>query len=419
MSLLLDSEAQFASRAKEVGLSATVIQNLKDVGVNHLSALAFAVGQPGQAISVTDVDTFLQNAMGRPPILAENTAIRRLAFEAQTLITASLRQIVEARDDDGTPKKIGAAERETRMAAIRAELGGLCISDDNEPSHLLLEKACQIGETNALKYLEPSSCTSRSQEVQGSSKTKELSFEGGSLVIKDKDDKLIAPTSSEMQFLFAMNRRGVAYKFARLMTFEQHSTWANFLIQAMQREPPPGYAKPSLHQIMLCDKAAFTRLASTLSSVRQAPDGSFPLGLGLLELRSDPTIALHLVPLARQVAPQASTGRRTGPYGGGGKAQQQNVPDRKGRGKGKQGKTPPMPAELRNKWHRTSSEPLSASLTTQPKAATKHVMESSAKRDGTFAQSRAAYKRTLCRTTPRSLDGVRKTGAGLLSISVS
>ena len=55
MSLLLDSEAQFASRAKEVGLSATVVQNLKDAGVNHLSALAFAVGQPGQAISVTDV----------------------------------------------------------------------------------------------------------------------------------------------------------------------------------------------------------------------------------------------------------------------------------------------------------------------------------------------------------------------------
>ena len=111
------------------------------------------------------------------------------------------------------------------MTAIRAELGGLCIGDDNEPSHLLLEKACQTGETNTLKYFEPSSCTSRSQEVQGSSKTKEVSFEGGSLIIKDTDDKLIAPTSSEMQFLFAMNRRGVAFKFARLMTFEQHSTF--------------------------------------------------------------------------------------------------------------------------------------------------------------------------------------------------
>ena len=42
MSLLLDSEAQFASRAKEIGLPQAVIQNLKDVGVNHLSALAFA-----------------------------------------------------------------------------------------------------------------------------------------------------------------------------------------------------------------------------------------------------------------------------------------------------------------------------------------------------------------------------------------
>ena len=354
MSLLLDSEAQFAARAREIGLTTAVVDSLRDAGVNHLSALAFAVGQPGQPLAIAEVDTFLQGALGRAATIAENTAIRRLAFEAQTLITASLRQIVEARDD-GAPKKIGAAERETRMAAIKTELAGLSICDDNEPSHLLLEKACQIGETNTLKYLEPSSCTSRSQEVQGSSKTKELSFEGGALVIKDKDDKLIAPTSSEMQFLFAMTRRGVAFKFARLMTFEQHSTWTNFLIQAMQRDPPPGYCKPSLHQVMLCDKAAFTRLASSMGSVRQAPDGTFPLGLRLLELRSDPTIALHLVPLARQVSAQPAA-QRTSPYGThGGKAQQHAAAERKGKGKGKKGKTPPMPAELKNKWHRTAS----------------------------------------------------------------
>lgn len=166
MSLLLDSEAQFASRAREVGLTPAVVESLKDAGVNHLSALAFAVGQPGQPLAVAEVDTFLQGALGRAAAIAENTAIRRLALEAQMLITASLRQIVESRDD-GAPKKIGAAERETRMAAIKAELAGLSISDDNGPSHLLLEKACQIGESNTLKYLEPSSCTSRSQEVQG------------------------------------------------------------------------------------------------------------------------------------------------------------------------------------------------------------------------------------------------------------
>ena len=100
---------------------------LRAAGVNHLSALAFAVGQPGQAIVPGEVDAFLQNALGRVATLAESSAVRRLAFEAQTLLVASLRQIVEQRDD-GTLKKIGAAERETCMEAIRVrralDLGG-------------------------------------------------------------------------------------------------------------------------------------------------------------------------------------------------------------------------------------------------------------------------------------------------------
>ena len=114
------------------------------------------------------------------------------------------------------------------MEAIRNELGGKSITDEYEPSHALLEKACQIHESNCLKYLERSSCTSRCQEVPGSSKTKELVFEGRSLVVKDKDDKLVAPTSSEFQVLEAMTRRGIAFKFARLMTYEQHSLWVTF-----------------------------------------------------------------------------------------------------------------------------------------------------------------------------------------------
>lgn len=241
MALLLESEAQFSARAREIGLTDAVLQALQAAGVTTLSQLAFTVGQPGQALVPAEVDRFLTQVLGRAPVLAEGTAIRRLAFEAQTLLVASLRQIVDQRDD-GAPKRIGAAERDARMQTIRPELGGLTIADENEPSHVLLEKACQIHETNNLKYLEPSMCTSRAQEVQGGTKTKELAFEGGSLVIKDKDDRLIAPTSSELQFLNAMTRRGIAFKFAQLMNFEQHSQWASFLLQAMQREPPPGYA---------------------------------------------------------------------------------------------------------------------------------------------------------------------------------
>ena len=162
------------------------------------------------------------------------------------------------------------------------------------------------------------------------------------MVIKDKEDKLIAPTSSEIQFLQAMTRRGIAFKFAKLMTYEQHTTWLNFLMQAMQREAPPGYSRPSLHQAMMCDKAAFTRLGSSMGSVRQLPDGSYPLGLRLLELRSDPSIAFYLAP-------------RASPYNAAHRPGNAANQERKGKGKGKKGKNPPMHAELRNKWHRTSS----------------------------------------------------------------
>ena len=352
MSLLLESEAQFKSRAKEVGLSDQVIDDFVHANAGTLSKLAFCVGQPGQPIASQDVDTFLQGALGRPPVIAENNAVRRLAFEDQTLLVASLRQIVDQKEE-GAPKRIGTVERETRMAAIRVELAGIMISDENEPSHALLEKACQIFETNTLRYLEPAVCTSRSQEVQGGTKTKELAFEGGSLIVKDKDDKLVAPTSSELQFLNAMTRRGVSMKFARLMTFEQHTMWTSFLLQALQREPPPGYSKPGLHQLMLSDKAAFTKLASTMSSVRSKDDGSSQLGERLLELRSDPLITLHLAPLARLATAQPSN-QRAAPCA----PRPQGFPSQGGKGKGKggkKGKRPPLPKALHNKWHRTGN----------------------------------------------------------------
>ena len=66
MSLLLDSEAQVASRAREVGLTPAVVESLKDAGVNHLSALAFV-----SHWLLAEVDTFLQGALGRAATIAE------------------------------------------------------------------------------------------------------------------------------------------------------------------------------------------------------------------------------------------------------------------------------------------------------------------------------------------------------------
>ena len=358
MATLLDSEAQFEARALEIGLTQPVVDAVKAAGVTTLSRLAFSVGQPGQAIVPNDVDNFLQGALGRPATLAESAGVRRLAFEAQTFLVASLRQVVEQRDD-GVPKKIGAAERESRMRTMRAELTGLDIQDELEPSHSLLEKVCQIHETNNLRYIEPSICTSRNMEVLGGTKSKELAFEGGSLVVREKDDRQVVPTDTEMKLSHAFARRGLAFKFARLMTYEQHSKWIAFLFAATQREMPPGYSKPSLHQLVACDRAAFAKLGSTMASVRARPDGTYPLGEQLLELKNDPLIVLHLAPLARSSSSAGGTSSttRSTPY-------QSHRPDSSHGGqkpqKGKsKGKTPPMPAELRGKWHKHSNgEPL-------------------------------------------------------------
>ena len=145
------------------------------------------------------------------------------------------------------------------------------------------------------------------------------------------------------------------------MTYEQHSTWTNFLLQSLQREAPPGYSKATLHQLMLCDKAAFSKLASSMPTVRPRDDGTFQLGERLLELRNDPTITLYLAPLARP-SNAASASQRPAPYTTSAPSRPSgaNAGGGKSKGKGKKGKsTPPMPQALRNKWHRTGAgEPL-------------------------------------------------------------
>ncbi len=298
MASLVDSAAQFDARIREVGLTHAALQGIQAAGVLTLSNLAFAVGQPGQPIATADVTNFLQAALGRVPTLLETNAIKRVAFEAQTYLIATLRQQVEQRDDT-EPRKLAYAERTTRMAALQRDLTGVSISGELEPAHILLERVCNMYEQNVVKYFEPASCVSRALEVQGSSKNKEISLERGSLVVKAAEDKLQASADSEIKLHYAFVRRALAFQFGRVMSFDQHNIWETFLFEAIHREPPPGYLRASLSQVLQCDRAAWSRLSSTVANVRQALDGTYPLGEQLLALRTDPNITLYLAPLAK------------------------------------------------------------------------------------------------------------------------
>ena len=349
MTSLLDSSAHFEERCAKLGLTPAFVTALAGSHVDNLSKLAFVIGQPGQPIQNQDVTDFLQNALGRAPTLAETTALKRLGFEAHTYLVATLRQQVD-QSDETQPRKVAYAERTQRMDRLRQDLRGLDITGELEPSHGLLDKCCAIFDSNNVKWLEPSICISRSMEVQGTPKSRELTLEKGSLILKH-DDKQTCSTDSEIKLHYAMTRRAIALAFATVLTYQQHNAWMCFLFESLHREVPPGYSKANLSQVVSCDKAAWARLATIGVSTREAADGSFPLGEALLALKSDPAIMLYLAPLAKPVQSAAPGPSRPAPYQtSGGKAHA-------GKGKGKssaKGKTPPMPQELRGKYHKTA-----------------------------------------------------------------
>ena len=166
--------------------------------------------------------------------------------------------------------------------------------------------------------------------------------------MKNQDEKLSTVTDSELKLHFAFTRRAIALEFARVMSFDQRNEWETFLVEALHRESPPGYNKPSLAQVIQCDRAAWARLASTVNSVKQLIDGRHPAGEALLALRADPNITLYL---AREFP-------KPGPYGHQFEKGKGKKGKEKGKGKGKGG-APPMPRQLIGKWHKTpQGEPL-------------------------------------------------------------
>ena len=349
MTSLVDSGAQFESRLLELGLAQVSIDAIKNHGVATLSQLAFALGQPGQPLADGAVGNFLQAALGRVATLQETSILKRAAFEEQTFLIATLRQSVEKTDDQ--PRKIAFAERNQRMEAIRQALVGVSISGEHEPAHCLLDRMCAMYEQNSIKYPDLSQCIARSTEIQGETKSKELTLEKGSLVVKSSDDKLHSPTDSEIKVHYALIRRGIALQFAKLISFAQHAEWETFLFEALHRDPPPGYSRPSLAQLLQCDKAAWSRLHSVVTDIRQAADGTYPLGLALLNMRQDPHIALYVAPVAKAQTSTSSSTWRAHPYQS---SPQQPQGKSKGKGKGKkQSKGPATPQELRGKWHKT------------------------------------------------------------------
>ncbi|CAE7942727.1 unnamed protein product, partial [Symbiodinium necroappetens] len=238
MTSQVDSAAYFSQRAAEVYLTTRVITALQDAGLKTLSQLAFCVGQPGQLLPQTDFDNWTNS-------LLQNMTIGPL-----------------------------------------------------EPSHGLLDAAMQQWDSRSLKHIGPEKCHSREEEVQNlKSAASTVSLEGGKLKLVDSNSLQDLEIEGSLQVLQALRRRGVAYHFAQLISWDVHERYIDTLFKYVTRPAQPGYRKVSLRQVLRADKLAFAKLAEQGEDIRADVNGKLPLDIAMQSVLQEYELLVALLPL--------------------------------------------------------------------------------------------------------------------------
>ncbi|CAE7264827.1 unnamed protein product [Symbiodinium sp. CCMP2592] len=268
-------------------------------------------------LSQTEFDTWSE-AMLVGITVGEKASLRRLILEAQTMLVASLKDLAEPAEH-ASPKKVGVAERNARMDQLRTQLAGVSLTGQLEPSHALLDMAVQQWESRCLKYIGPEKCHSREDEVQNVKPlTTSLSLEGGKLKVTEAagmDDRDI---EGSLQVLNALRRRGVAYAFARLISWEKHEAYVASLFRYLTKPAQPGYRKVSLRQILRADKLAFSKLSEAGEDIRADASGTLPLDAAIGAILHDYDLIVALLPMGDLDGKGKNAngrGGRPGPYG--------------------------------------------------------------------------------------------------------
>ena len=193
---------------------------------------------------------------------ADVASVRRLLFEGQTLALQQLR--LQLTEPESTAKRVPEAERDRRMALLRNSLSGLCIEGPLEPGRKLLDECCHQEGTGQLKYLAPDRCISRLHEVMhGKPAARQVELDHSKLVIREHEE-ITQPAGSALQVQESLRRRGLAYTLTKLFAH-------------LHREPPPGFNRVSVSQIVEADRQVFVRLIEANTKPRKDPSGSFPL----------------------------------------------------------------------------------------------------------------------------------------------
>ena len=319
MASLLDSEAQFIQRTIDLKLSDELKRGLVRAGLKTFGTFAYAHGQPGQNISDESFETWVTGQLLTGATIADIAGAKRLLFESQTIVLASLQDQVNTTDSSAI-KKVPIAERESKMRAINKRLTGLLIEGPLEPGHGLLDTTASMMQLNEIKYIPPEKCISRTHEVMNQkSPTKQLDISAENLIVKEKQDTPDMTVTSALQVQEALQRRGIALVFADLITHESYTRYLTTLFGHLYRDPPAGYARTTVSQLVSADKTVWQMLLEEGVQPKRDEMGTLALDTKLMESLQSYRVSFSPLPLVakRDNAPSPTKTSKTATSHGG------------------------------------------------------------------------------------------------------
>ena len=346
---LTDSTAVFLERCRRAGLPTGHIDRLQDQQLTSLAKLAFAAGQPGETPTDTKLKSLVQIGTAEVPVHVV-AALRQVVFEAQTLLISQVKALVERRDDD-SKIELAPAERTSRIREQAKGLVGVPLEGATECAHSSYDIVMKVLEENTLTYLPPSKFPSRHSELRQDKPQKTLTISAGSVTVKDQKLDLECETQAPLDLHWAFTRRSLACDLVGLATYDKQQEWHSHLMRHLTSDdPPPGYSKITVRQILQSDRAAWLRMSElTQDGVRRKSDGTLPLDSLFARVMSDPQVMFHLLhqPLSHK---RGNDDEGKGSWDAGAKRLRFKGKGEKGGGKVKKGKARVaprnMPAEL-------------------------------------------------------------------------
>lgn len=315
----LDSKETFKARAKLLGASDDEVRKMEELGVDTVASFAFGCqyrpNQPDETPLLELVRNLTESADVQSVPPSRIPLYRRLHFECFTLVAADMRRTVES-SGEVKPTKLAAPERAARSEDQSSRLKGLRLQGEMEPSHHLVDLAIEQWDSNVIRYIEWSSCTTRQQEVDGhkTNDSWKICPDAGVLKITKEtsnDDK--AQLNTDLRLRYALQRRGLAYDQAGILSFEIHEKWIDFLLEHRLQKPPKGYAQVTWEQLMAADKELFKRVAEDCKTgIRPLPSGDKPVEKAFDKWSESTRVTFLLLPLRETSSSSSSTLAKSG-----------------------------------------------------------------------------------------------------------